>query len=224
MFKGGWKNLRLTPKPGGLKYHFTVTVHDVEILDPTVMPTTYKHLMVVWNRGARVSETKDAEAGEGGTFSFEERLSMLCTMYRDEQTGSFQYKKAKFVIKGAESSGGKHQSICSCKIDLAKYAGAEDVERRVEMQFEGKGRQFARLAITVHSRWIKDAKPHAADAMSNVSFSVVSSANSGILDEEDDESSVCPSGADGAGEASPTPPRGFPPGFDREPVVAGTAG
>ena len=52
-----------------------------QILEGSGLPANLKELVVVWNRGARVSETKAVE-GDGSIFTWEERLSMLCTMYR----------------------------------------------------------------------------------------------------------------------------------------------
>lgn len=70
------------------------------------------------------------------------------------------------------------QSICSCKIDLARYASVEHKESNVVMQFEAKDKPFAELRISISSVWMKDAKMRDTDGMSNMSISVVSSANS----------------------------------------------
>ena len=44
------------------------------------------------------------------------------------------------------------QAVCSCKVDLAKYAGFEDKDYRVQMQFESKGENFANVSVTISSR------------------------------------------------------------------------
>ena len=49
------------------------------------LPTNIRELMVVWNRGAKVSETTgvpSVKSINGDVYEWDERLSMLCTMYR----------------------------------------------------------------------------------------------------------------------------------------------
>mmetsp|Transcript_48657 Transcript_48657/g.118523 ORF Transcript_48657/g.118523 Transcript_48657/m.118523 type:complete len:444 (+) Transcript_48657:187-1518(+) len=214
MFKGkSWNKLRITPKPNGLKYHFTVFVHCLKIVDGASLPSSFEELAVVWNRGAKVAHTTSV-TGVQGVFAWEEKMSLLATLYRDEKEGGLQFKKAKFVVMGGPKHG-KQIAICSCKVDLAKYAGIEDKESRVEMQFESKNKPFANLSITISSKWLKDAKTRPTDGMSQMSMSVISSADSYALEEDDTEDMSSPPGQD----ESPYKPSGFPKPLDHDPVA-----
>jgi hypothetical protein len=47
-----FKNLRFTPKSGGLKYHVTVVVHSLTLAKGSPdLPSNCEELSVLWNRG-----------------------------------------------------------------------------------------------------------------------------------------------------------------------------
>ena len=50
-----FNRFKLLPKQNGLKFHFSVHVHSLKITEADVVPSSFDELVVVWNRGAKVS-------------------------------------------------------------------------------------------------------------------------------------------------------------------------
>ena len=75
------------------KYQFEVTIHSADNL----LPGT-KALQVVWKRGTKQTSTKPVRAQRGEAL-WDENLSLVCTMFVNPKTSTYEPKPAVFVVK-----------------------------------------------------------------------------------------------------------------------------
>jgi len=161
---------------------FRFGVQDIQLSMPEV--DVAGKLVLVWKRGPRRTQTEPFEVKEklssidgslSRTASTPQDLALICTMYRNKGTGSFESKDAKFQLK-EESETGEESKLGTATIDLSSYATPEPSSDRVELSFmDGK----IRLQLTITSYWLK--------------------ASAGVVDDDDDASSAGSVSSRGAG-------------------------
>jgi len=171
---------------------FRFTVQDIHLSMPDV--DVAGKLVLVWKRGPRRTQTEPFEVKEklssiDGSLSrsatTSQDLALICTMYKNKSTGSFESKDAKFQLK-EETATGEETKLGTATIDLASYATPEHSSDPVELSFlDGK----IRLKLTLTSHWLKNAAGIPDDDDASVSsFGSVTSGGGGGSDDDLDVS------------------------------------
>ena len=72
----------LKKRGAGFKYHFNVHVQSIVLREGVALPPDAT-LRVLWKRGDKVASTRELPPAADGLLGFDEGMSMVCTMYRD---------------------------------------------------------------------------------------------------------------------------------------------
>lgn len=170
------------------KFQFDVTVSSVAGLKEG---NTY---FVKWSRGVKVASTKPrtadkAGAKKGGTgMAFEEKLSLLCTLFRDggiNKSNSFEEKEAKLsLISITPGKKGSEKTVAKTHFNLAAFAGVPSATERKAFSLSDK------VAVTavVDCKFLGNASSKSSRAGSAMSgLSGVTSLGGGSSSEEEDD-------------------------------------
>ncbi|KAK1865860.1 hypothetical protein I4F81_008383 [Pyropia yezoensis] len=170
------------------KFQFDVTVSSVAGLKEG---NTY---FVKWSRGVKVASTKPrtadkAGAKKGGTgMAFEEKLSLLCTLFRDggiSKSNSFEEKEAKLsLISITPGKKGSEKTVAKTHFNLAAFAGVPSATERKVFSLSDK------VAVTavVDCKFLGNASSKSSRAGSAMSgLSGVTSLGGGSSSEEEDD-------------------------------------
>jgi|TARA_B110000977_G_scaffold172114_2_gene224252 filamin len=98
------------------KYQFEVTIHSAYNL----LPGT-KALQVVWKRGTKQTSTKPVRAQRGEAL-WDENLSLVCTMFVNPKTSTYEPKPAVFVVKEMLDAPLKERVYAEAVVDLLEFA------------------------------------------------------------------------------------------------------
>jgi hypothetical protein len=98
------------------KYQFDVQIHSAYNL----LPGT-KALQVQWKRGSKSTATKPVKAQRGEAL-WEEELSLVCTMFINPKTSTYEPKPAMFVVKEILDAPLKELVYAEAVVDLLEFA------------------------------------------------------------------------------------------------------
>ena len=98
------------------KYQFEVQVHSAYNL----LPGT-KALQVQWKRGTKSTATKPVKAQRGEAL-WDEELSLVCTMFVNPKTSTYEPKPAVFVVKEILDAPLKERVYAEAVVDLLEFA------------------------------------------------------------------------------------------------------
>lgn len=148
-----------------------------------------QELAVCWTRGAKIASTKNVTCDGAGTATWDENLSLICTMYRSAN-GTYQEKKAKLAVREKK----KKKTVGKVHFDLAEYI-SQDGSKTVTMPLEVSTGVFSSneasgsLSLTVGCRFIPPGDAGEYSEMTAMDASEVST-QSDLCDEEDTEEPV----------------------------------
>lgn len=170
------------------KFQFDVTVSSVAGLKEG---NTY---FVKWSRGVKVASTKPRTADKAGAkkggpgVAFEEKLSLLCTLFRDggiSKSNSFEEKEAKLsLISITPGKKGSEKTVAKTHFNLAAFAGVPSATERKVFLLSDK------VAVTavVDCKFLGNASSKSSRAGSAMSgLSGVTSLGGGSSSEEEDD-------------------------------------
>ena len=143
------------------KYHFSARVDRVTLREGVASPPGF-HYVLVWRKGGKVAMTRPAAADERGMASFDESLSLVCTMYR-ETTGAprgahFAPKQASFTLlhcRDGKPVTSSAKALGRSTLNLAQHAGLEAVSEELALVLLHDGVPVGDLHLTLASRWLK---------------------------------------------------------------------
>ena len=98
------------------KYQFEVTIHSAYNL----LPGT-KALQVQWKRGTKSTATKPVKAQRGEAL-WDEELSLVCTMFVNPKTSTYEPKPAVFVVREILDAPLKERVYAEAVVDLLEFA------------------------------------------------------------------------------------------------------
>ncbi|KOO24826.1 hypothetical protein Ctob_005536 [Chrysochromulina tobinii] len=154
---------RFLHKGGKFKYHFSVQVRSVSLRDGIALLPDVRY-RVLWKKGDRAASTRDFAASSVGVASYDEELSLVCTMYRDPDRGAAQYlpKEATFTLLcGREGKKtGSFRPLGRAKVDLARHASLEAVSEELMLVLLHDGVPVGDLVLTLSSRWLRNYDKH----------------------------------------------------------------
>eukprot|EP00736_Rhodelphis_marinus_P005725 Rmarinus@m.3088 len=156
------------------KYHFEVVVLSLRSDGSSNNAIEYEHkkgreLQVVWSRGAKVSMTRAAQF-DSGAYRWDQKLSMVSTLYQNKSGSGFEPKVNEFRIKDcADAKKGGSKVLGSCNVDLAQYADptCSGDGRDVTVDVKMKG-GVGKLSLTIRATWLKNYESTADDALSQL--------------------------------------------------------
>ena len=114
------------------KYQFEVTIHSAYNL----LPGT-KALQVQWKRGTKSTATKPVKAQRGEAL-WDEELSLVCTMFVNPKTSTYEPKPAVFVVREILDAPLKERVYAEAVVDLLEFARPGRVIRRTPPLAQGK--------------------------------------------------------------------------------------
>ncbi len=150
-------------------------------------------LVLVWKRGPRRTTTEPFPVKEvlssidgslSRTATTSQDLALICTMFKNARTGTFESKSASFSLR-EESVDGQERKLGTASIDLSSYATPNQSSDAVELSFmEGK----VRLKLSLASHWLKqmnavDDDEASVSSVGSFASSAMGGANSDDLDE-----------------------------------------
>eukprot|EP00900_Chrysochromulina_parva_P004890 jgi/Chrpa1/14401/Chrysochromulina_OHIO_Genome00021704-RA len=154
---------RFLHKGGKFKYHFSVQVRSVSLRDGIALLPDVRY-RVLWKKGDRAASTREVAASSVGVASYDEELSLVCTMYRDPDRGAAQYlpKEATFTLLcGREGKKtGSFRPLGRAKVDLARHASLEAVSEELMLVLLHDGVPVGDLVLTLSSRWLRNYDKH----------------------------------------------------------------
>jgi hypothetical protein len=168
--------------------------------DGVANPPGY-HYVVMWKKGGKVAMSREATADTDGRATFDDSLSLMCTMYREAAQsagGHFAPKEASFTLLHCRDGKpvASAKPLGRSKLDLSRHAGHEPLSEALTLVLLHDGVPVGELRLTLASRWLKSLERGGRRA-------------------HDDNSLVSDSGS----EASRSPRRAAPP---RTPLCRGT--
>ena len=150
-------------KGGTFKYHFSVNVRSVRLRDGIALLPDVRY-RVLWKKGDRAASTREVAASSVGVASYDEELSLVCTMYRDPDRGAAQYlpKEATFTLLcGREGKkAGSFRALGRVKVDLARHARLEATSEELTLVLLHDGVPVGDLVLTLSSRWLRNYDKH----------------------------------------------------------------
>merc|ERR1712166_1024723 len=179
-------------KFGGLeaqKFQFDIVIG--EMRGPSKLAG--QELNVCWTRGAKIASTAHVKCSEAGAATWNETLSLICTMYRSSN-GKYQEKKAKLAVREKK----KKKTVGKVHFDLADYIAMEG-SKQVTMPLEVSAGVFSSneaagsLSLTVGCRFIPPGDAGEYSEMTAMDASEMS--NSSDLCDEDEGEDPVPVGA-----------------------------
>ena len=154
---------RFLHKGGKFKYHFSVQVRSVSLRDGIALLPDVRY-RVLWKKGDRAASTREVAASSVGVASYDEELSLVCTMYRDPDRGAAQYlpKEATFTLLcGREGKKtGSFRPLGRAKVDLARHASLEAMTEELMLVLLHDGVPVGDLVLTLSSRWLRNYDKH----------------------------------------------------------------
>ncbi|KAJ1618602.1 hypothetical protein T492DRAFT_449340 [Pavlovales sp. CCMP2436] len=192
-----------------LKFAFEVELHAVE-LRPHVQ---IDRLSVLWTRGSKAAKTSEVDV-VGGRAVLGAKLSLLCTLFRDDKRGVFDRKSCTFTI--VQRSGNKLGRVV---LDLAQWASLEaSLPATHTVEVLRGGIAVGVLSLDISSRWLKEYLRQAGAAAKDVSS--LGSDGTALSDEDDCSSTAGslaePEPSDSESEQQPSP-------AERSPGAGGSA-
>lgn len=185
-----------------LKFSFEVHVHSLD-LKPHVRAGS---VSVLWTRGSKAASTAEVAVGAEGRAVVEEKLCLLCTLFRDESKQSYDRKLCTFtVVQRPDIKLGR------ASIDLAEHAAVQtsgDGDAPFEVSVQRGGIVVGTLRVSIASRWLQSYRRHGLRAAgAHGAGADVSSVGSGSAgaggglsdDDDDDDTAASESESDGGG-------------------------
>jgi len=170
------------------KFQFDVTVASVTGVKEG---NTY---VIKWSRGVKVASTKPRTVDKGAAKKggpgqpFNEKLSLLCTLFRDggiAKSTSFEEKEAKLsLISVTPGKKGSEKTVAKTHFNLAAFAGVPSASERKVFSLSEK----VSVTAVVDCKFLSNASSkgsYAGSAMSGLS-GVTSLAGGSSSEEEDD--------------------------------------
>ena len=114
----------LKKRGAGFKYHFNVHVHRVVLREGVVLPPDAT-LRLLWKRGDKVASTRELSPSSDRRLGFDEGLSMVCTMYRDD--AAYASKEVAFTLlqsRSAPGHRGHQRPLAKLTLDLGPRASS----------------------------------------------------------------------------------------------------
>eukprot|EP00164_Ancoracysta_twista_P010901 GFYU01016609.1.p1 GENE.GFYU01016609.1~~GFYU01016609.1.p1 ORF type:complete len:217 (+),score=42.43 GFYU01016609.1:138-788(+) len=164
---------KLLRKKGGKKYVFTVVVHDVVGIPPSV-GSSFK---VELSRGAKAKavSTRPGEldpdgAPSGGRVSWDETLNLVCTLYDKESKGKdgsslnvsassdsqAQYQKKQCRISVKEQGSKKAKTVARVDVDLVEFLSTPDSATKVlSLDVPKKANFEATVTLSISAKPLK---------------------------------------------------------------------
>lgn len=180
------------------KFSFEVLVRSLQ-LKPHLQ---CDRMSVLWTRGSKAAHTREVAVVDGCAL-VEEKLCLLCTLFRDDKRQSFDRKLCTFTI--VQRSGIK---LGRASIDLSNFASLEPSAACAHaVDVLRGGIVVGALSLEISSRWLRDylrqAGAAADDASSLCSDSACSEADD-CEHTDDGDNEWQPSGRSRAGSYDPS--------------------
>jgi len=147
-------------------------------------------LNVCWTRGAKIASTAHVKCSESGAATWNETLSLICTMYRSSN-GKYQEKNAKLAVREKK----KKKTVGKVHFDLGEYCTMQG-SKQVTMPLEVSTGVFSAnessgaLELTVNCRFIPPGDAGEYSEMTAMDASEMSTQSVGSLEDEDAEAPV----------------------------------
>jgi len=147
-------------------------------------------LNVCWTRGAKIASTAHVKCSEGGAATWNETLSLICTMYRSSN-GKYQEKNAKLAVREKK----KKKTVGKAHFDLGEYVSMQG-SKQVTMPLEVSTGVFSAnessgaLELTVNCRFIPPGDGGDYSEMTAMDASEMSTQSVESLEDEESEAPV----------------------------------
>jgi hypothetical protein len=170
-------------KFGGLeaqKFQFDIVIG--EMRGPSKLAG--QELNVCWTRGAKIASTAHVKCSEAGAATWNETLSLICTMYRSSN-GKYQEKNAKLAVREKK----KKKTVGKVHFDLGEYVSMQG-SKQVTMPLEVSTGVFSAnessgaLELTVNCRFIPPGDAGEYSEMTAMDASEMSTQSVDSLDED----------------------------------------
>ena len=153
--------------PTQYKYHYDVRVDSVKLHAP--LPSANDRLCFLWTRGSKTAMTSQKQVSAQGTIEYAQGLSLICTLFRDGDSGSSRYleKLCSFALVERDERASGMLTVCKCKITMAPYADVPaDAPRQLTLSLtRGRSQLVATVKVAISSRWLgEQAAAGASDA------------------------------------------------------------
>eukprot|EP00743_Colponemidia_sp_Colp-15_P006923 GILK01007472.1.p1 GENE.GILK01007472.1~~GILK01007472.1.p1 ORF type:complete len:737 (-),score=185.76 GILK01007472.1:163-2373(-) len=149
----------------GASFEFDVTVHSVEKLSVA----SDAEILVSWSRGPKVCETSKTRMKKNGGASWNEALSLMCSLSKDPKTGAFESKLAKFAVKEVIAASSKKsqatRTLGEVVVDLAEFTSLDGVMSKT---FKLRQQPQALLHLTLRSRLVSASQLASRNSLSNM--------------------------------------------------------
>jgi len=177
-----------------LKYQYDVIIHSLQILLPKPPAGA---ISVLWTRGSKTAITTGRKAG-GADVSFEEQLTLICTLFREASSGPPQFSEKLCTFALIEQGTRGTRTLAKCKVDISPFAEVTPGSpKHLELTLLKGQQQVARLKLSIGSRWLKDYKSD-PDGVSMSSASDVSD----VIDTASDDINPADWADDAEGDAA----------------------
>eukprot|EP00742_Colponemidia_sp_Colp-10_P004766 GILJ01005082.1.p1 GENE.GILJ01005082.1~~GILJ01005082.1.p1 ORF type:complete len:737 (-),score=153.65 GILJ01005082.1:171-2381(-) len=149
----------------GASFEFDVTVHSVEKLSVA----SDAEILVSWSRGPKVCETHKTRIKKSGSATWNEPLSLMCSLSKDPKTGGFESKLAKFAVKEVIAASSKKsqatRTLGEVVVDLAEFTSLDGV---MSKSFKLRQQPQALLHLTLRSRLVSASQLASRNSLSNM--------------------------------------------------------
>ena len=139
---------------GQFKYHFSATVRKVELREGVASSNEVQH-RIMWKKGDKVASTREV-ATDRSTLAYDETLSLVITMYRSSDRGSFAQKEASFTLLCCRKGKSAVKPLGRATVDLARFAGLEPTSTELELVLLHDGVPVGELILKLSSRWLRN--------------------------------------------------------------------
>mmetsp|Transcript_22163 Transcript_22163/g.59777 ORF Transcript_22163/g.59777 Transcript_22163/m.59777 type:complete len:444 (+) Transcript_22163:144-1475(+) len=212
--------VRKPPKPhiGKRPMKFWLTASDLHLN----LHQSHGDLTLVWKRGAKVVSTHPVKVMEklspvdeslSVTAAFPgQDLSLLCTIFLDSESNTYEQKLCEFILK-EETYSGAARKVASTFVDLSQYASAEATRTELEVPLPADG-SVGTLRLVLGARWLRNFTRGANDDTPSLISGVTDLSGAGTITD-------VPLG--GGVTAASTAGRSTPASADRLPVLSPAA-
>merc|ERR1711865_96719 len=149
-------------------------------------------LNVCWTRGAKIASTAHVKCSEAGAATWNETLSLICTMYRSSN-GKYQEKNAKLAVREKK----KKKTVGKVHFDLGEYCEhSMEGPKQMTMPLEVTTGVFSaneasgQLNLTISCRFIPPGDGGDYSEMTAMDASQMSVQSVGSLEDEECEAPV----------------------------------
>jgi predicted nucleic acid-binding Zn-ribbon protein len=170
------------------KFQFTLTVASVEFSKPVDdivqhalgkdVALTNAQVSYLWKRGPRSASSGPQPLPASGGMALSgwgSPQTLMCTLYQDSKSGSYQDKESKINFRVGTGSTDGLKVFGVAKLNLGKYAGIENTFEDVVPLTKCKDKQ-AKVRFNIHAKWLKEVSaeedsPSVAEGGDSDSFS-----------------------------------------------------